>query len=241
MTRSRLGPKALGLCAVLVGTFAFAGIAQAEPGAFWRISGVQAKGGELVEAQSEAAGITLLTELGGKFIDLKCPSLKLVGAKLIEPNGGITGKIDFSGCDFLSLKTPGGELVLQKSCEPSAEGVKGLIVTNQFTGLIRLHEPKAGTKEAVLEIRPTTGTLFASPKLGEECAFGEILKLGGVIFLKDCEGKLSTELVKHLLEVLKALTELTINEGTKASTVDGSFLAFLGSPNTGKTWSGIPK
>ena len=240
MIRSRLGLKALGLCAMLVGMLAFAGVAQAEVGAFWLVNKAKIVSGQGVEAETDVAG-TLLTELGGKQIHLKCPTIKLVGAKLIDPLGQITGKIDFSGCKFFSLKTVGGELVEQKACEPSAEGTKGLIVTNAITGLIKLHEPKAGTKEAVLEAKPTTaGGQFANIVLGAECAFGENLKVGGVFFLKDCLGQFQTEVVKHLVQELPALTKLVINEGAKTATIDGSAWAFLGTTNVGKTWSGVP-
>jgi hypothetical protein len=246
MLRSRLGLKACGLCVMLVGMFAFTGVAQASTGALWRIGGAQAKGGEIVEAESEATGITLLTELGGKFIHIKCPNLKLVGAQLVEPNGGFTGRIDLSGCKFFFLQTSGGTLVEAKVCEPRAEGVNGLIVTNSITGLIVLHQPSGGSKEGVLEVKPTaaggllTTIPLGAPEPNNECAFGEKLKIAGVFFLKDCEGKFSAELVKHLVEELKALTKLTINEGTKAATIDGSALLFLSSPNTGKLWAGLP-
>ena len=245
MIRSRLGLKALGLCAMLVGMFAFTGVAQAEVGAFWLVNGAKISESLLptVKAETDVAG-TLLTELGGKFIHLKCPTINLVGAHLVEPLGKILGSIDFSGCKFFSLKTAGGELVEQKVCEPNAEGVAGLIVTNSITGLIKLHEPKTGVKEGVLEAAPTTaGGLFATIQLGaaapnNECAFGEKLKIGGVFFLKDCEGKFLTDLVKHLVEELKALTKLVVNEGTKTATIDGSAWGFLGGAHEKLTFAG---
>ena len=235
MIRSRLGLKVLGLCAVLVGMFAFTGAAQASTGALWKIGGAQAKGGEAVEAESEAAGGILLTELGGKFIHVKCLKLKLVGAKLVEPNGKITGKIDFSECDFLSLTTQGGSVVLQKACEPFVGTNKGLIETNTINGLIVLHTPTGGKAEGVLEAKGEPD--FATINLGPECSVGEKLLVEGVFFLKDCEGKFSTENKTHLVEELKALTKLTLNGGTKTATIDGSALATLA---TGSLWAGIP-
>jgi hypothetical protein len=238
MTRSRL--SLLGLCAVLIGMVAFTGVAQATTGAFWKVGGATAKGGEPVEAKTDVEGV-LLTELGGKFLHLKCPTINLVGAKLVEPKGGVTGKIDFKGCKLFELVTPGGVLKEVKACEPSAEGVKGLIVTNTIAGLIVLHIPSGGTKEGVLEVKPAiAGVQFANIILGEECAFGENLKVGGVFFLKDCLKQFSTEVKEHLVEELKELTKLVINEGTKTATIDGSAWAFLGSPNAGKLWAGIP-
>ena len=233
MIRSRLGLKVLGLCAVLVGMFAFTGAAQASTGALWKIAGSQAKGGEVVEATSEAAGGILLTELGGKNIDIKCLKLELVGAKLVEPNGKITGKILFHECDFLTLV--GTVATLQKVCEPFVGTNKGLIETNTINGLIVLHTPTGGKAEGVLEAKGEPD--FATINLGPECSVGEKLLVEGVFFLKDCEGKFSTENKTHLVEELKALTKLTLNGGTKTATIDGSALATLA---TGSLWAGIP-
>jgi hypothetical protein len=240
MTRSRLGPEVLGLCVMLAATFAFAGVAQAEVGAFWLANGksISAELLPVVEGETEVAKV-LLTELGGKFIHLKCPKFKLVGAHLVEPSGKILGSIDLSECTFSSLKTAGGELVLQKACEPKNEGKAGLITTNSITGLIKLHKTAAGVTEQVLEAKPTTeGGLFANMVLGPECAFGENLKIGGVFFFKDCEGKFLTDLVKHLVSELKELTKLIVNEGAKTATMDGSEWLFLAGPHQGLTWAG---
>src|SRR3954471_7221906 len=230
MTRTRLGPKALGLCVTLVAMLSFTGAAQAEVGAFWLVSGktISAELLPTVEGETEVAKV-LLTELGGKFIHLKCPKFKLVGAHLVEPLGKILGSIDLSECTFSSLKTAGGELVLQKACEPKNEGKAGLITTNNITGLIKLHKTAAGVTEQVLEAKPTTeGGLFANIVLGPECAFGENLKIGGVFYLKDCLKQFLTDVVKHLVEELKELTKLVVNEGAKTATIDGSAWAFLG-------------
>jgi len=248
MVRSRLGLKALGLCAVLVGMFAFAGSAQATVGAFWLVNGVKISEAlsPSVLAETDVPGV-LLTELGGKQIHLKCPTINLVGAKLVEPNGKITGKIDFKGCTFSSLKTAGGELILQKACEPKNEGVAGLIITNTITGLIVLHKTAGGVVEQALEAKGSPD--FATIALGTECAFGEALLVEGVFYLKDCkEAKESkcvaasgsaflTDLVKHLVEELKELTKLTVN-GTHAATIDGSAWAFLGGVHEKLTWAG---
>jgi hypothetical protein len=240
MVRSKLGLKILGLCAVLVGMFAIPSVAQAEVGAFWLVGGktISTELLPTVEGETDVVGV-LLTELGGKFIHLKCPKFKLVGAHLVEPLGKILGTIDFTECTFSSLKTAGGELVLQKACEPKNEGKAGLITTNNITGLIKLHKTAAGVTEQALEAKPTTeGGLFANIVLGPECAFGENLKIGGVFYLIDCEGKFLTDLVKHLVIELKELTKLVVNEGAKTATIDGSGWAFLGGVHAGMTWAG---
>lgn len=242
MIRSKLGLKVLGLCAMLVGMFAFTGVAQAEVGAFWLVSGAKISEALLptVEAKTDVEG-SLLTTLGGKEIHLRCPNIKLVGAHLVEPLGKILGKIDFSGCKFFTLEGSPLSEKEKTACEPSAEGVKGLIVTNNITGLIKLHEG-----QPVIEAVPTEAKKpFVNLFLGEECGFGENLKVGGpfegagggVVFLKDCQGKALTDLAEHLVEELSALTKLTVNGGATAATVHGSAWAFLGGAHKGLTFA----
>jgi hypothetical protein len=239
MARPNFRSKVLCICVFLIGLFAYAGVAQAETGAFWLVNGAKTASESAVEGETDVKTV-FLTELGGKIIHIVCLGISFREVHLF-PAFRILGRLIFILCLFYSLKTAGGEMVLQKACEPSAEGVKGLIVTNSITGLIVLHEPKAGTKEGVLELKPTTaGGQLATINLGPECAFGETLKLGGVLFLKDSNGQFSTNVVQHLLAELPALTKLTVNEGSKAATMDGSFWAFLGGAQKGLTWSGIP-
>lgn len=248
MVRSRLGLKILGLCAVLVGMFAFTGSAQAEVGATWLVNGAAVSNtlNPALEAETDKVG-TLLTTLGGQLIDLTCQKTKTVlGAHLVEPLGQATGKLVFHECDFLSLKELGSPAVLQKACEPFVGANKGLIETNNITGLIKLHEG-----QPTLLATPTE-TLFATINLGPECAFGETLKIGngkskaGVVLpsefsLKDCEGKALTDLVKHLVEELKALTSLYVNGGETKATIDGSAWAFLGGAHKGMTFAAHAK
>src|SRR5690242_5866973 len=106
MTRSKLGMKALGLCAMLVGMFAFTGVAQAELGAFWLVTAKAITESLLPAVSAETdKEFVLLTTIGEKQIHLKCPTINLVGAHLVEPLGKILGKIDLKGCKFFSLKT----------------------------------------------------------------------------------------------------------------------------------------
>jgi hypothetical protein len=244
MVRSRLGLKILGLCAVLVGMFAVTSAAQAEVNAFWLVNGAKISTtlNPTLEAETDKVG-TLLTTLGGQLIDLTCQKTKTVtGAHLIEPLGQATGKLIFHECDFLSLKEKGSPAVLQKACEPFVGVNKGLIETENITGLIKLHEG-----QPTLLATPT-GELFAKINLGPECAFGEFLKIGkgknkaGTVLesefsLKDCEGKALTDLVKHLVEELPALTALYVNGGETKATIDGSAWAFLGGVHAGLTFA----
>lgn len=238
MTRLGLALKALGLCVTLVGVLAFASVAQAEPNAFWLVNGAKFTTlSPTVGAETDVAGM-LLTELGGKFIHIPCSTIKLVGARLVEPLAQIVGKVLFHGCEFWELKTPGGPKVLLGACQPRVGANLGLIETLSLTGLIKLHEPKAGERVGSLEIKPTeAGGTLAHVILGEECAFGETLLVGGVFFAKDTA--FTTNAVKHLLLELPALTKLTVN-GTKPATIDGSAWVFLGGAHIGLTFSGQP-
>jgi hypothetical protein len=237
MIRSRLGLKALGLCAMLVGMFAFAGVAQAEVGAFWLVNGAKISESLLptllAETDTEAS---LLTTLGGREIHLRCKKVEAVEAHLVEPLGKLLGHLLFHECKFFALK--GSVEEEQKACEPTIGANKGLIETNTITGLIKLHEPKAGVKETVIEATPNNAEgLFAKIPLGELCGFGENLKVFGKFFVKDCKGEALTDLVKHLIEELPALTKLTVNGPTTAATVHGSAWAFLGGVHKGLTFA----
>lgn len=246
MIRSRLGLKALGLCALVVGVMSLsAAAAQAETGAKWNYNGAalaEALKPELAAVLEGEMG-SLLTVLGGKSIHILCTALNLVGATIFNPNGQTLGKIDFKGCKFLELVVVGGTTKEIPACTPKGEGVSGLIVSQFIKGLIVLHEPSAGVKEGIVKFTPDTGILFTTIPLGEECAFGENLKVGGSVGLKDCAtaactaSSFTTEKTSHL--VVPVLQALVINEGATAATIDGSANVTLKAPHT-LSWSGKP-
>jgi hypothetical protein len=231
-----LGVRVILVSAFLTAGMVSAGIAQAETTTSWLVNGSKFTSAlnPTLEAETDTEGV-LLTELGGKHVHLKCPTIKL-SAHLVEPTAQFTGKADFKKLQILQLKNCRRRTRRTEFCEPNAEGVAGLIETNSITGSIVLHEGKGA-----LEVKPTAeGGLFATVQLGEpgaknECAFGESIKLGGVLFLED--SSFSTDAVKHLVKELSALTKLTVN-GTKTATLDGSAWAFLGGAHKGLTWSG---
>jgi len=241
MTGSRFRLKALGLCALVVGLMALsAGSAQATVGSSWFLGGAGLSEPLKPEAQAtlESNMGSLLTTLGGKGIHILCTAMKLIGMVIFNPGGGALGKADFSGCEFLELVTPGGATKKNAFCTPSAEGVSGLIITNYIKGLIELHEPSAGVKEGFVKFSPDTGTISATIHLGEECAFGENLKIGGTIGVRDCNQEFTVEKTPHLFEPV--LQSLVVNEGTTAATLDGSAnVRLTGIPHE-KLWSGKP-
>lgn len=188
----------IGICVALTGLLFAASLAKAEVGAFWLVSGSKISSALLptVEAQTDVE-MSLLTELGGKQIHIKCKSILFKEAHLVEPLGQALGKFAFHGCRFLFLG-PGGELVESKTCEPHAEGSAGLWIWFRFIALIKLHEGKA-----TLEVKPAEGGLLSTIELGEECAFGEKITLSGTLFLEDCQGEFLTDKVTHLFQEVK--------------------------------------
>ena len=253
MIRTRLG--LLGLCAVVLGVMAFsASAAQAESTAVWLILTEETfknekgetehkvkTGAELpavVEGSLENNEGSLLSKITGIAVQFKCTAATLVGVKL-EKEGKLTegGKVKFTGCKTFLNGAEATECVPHSGSEPA-----GTLLSNEGKGLLVLHEPSAGVKEGVTRIEPKTGATFITLTLGASCPIGNSVPIIGKLFVKDCEGKLTTHLVKHLIEELKALTKLwTISETAEhVATIDGSAMVFLGSPHTGLAWGGMP-
>jgi hypothetical protein len=242
MIRTRLG--LLGLCAVVLGVMAFsASAAQAEAGAKWLIlSGGVAKTGEelpaAVDGSLENNDGSLLSKIVGIKTKFLCTGAKLIEVKL-EGTGSLTngGKVKFTGCaTYLNEE-------LAPECETHSAGQPaGTIVSNAGKGLLVLHEPSAGVKEGVTRIEPKEGETFVTLTLGELCPIGNKVPIIGKLFVKDCEGKLTTHLVNHLIEELKALTTLwTISKTAEhVATIDGSALVFLTGAHAGLAWGGMP-
>jgi hypothetical protein len=221
--------KTLSIFVAFFGLLIFPGVAQAE--SFWLVNGAKVTTtlSPVVEIETDVPK-TLLTELGGKGIHIKCLKAKLVGAHLTEPGGKGSGKLRYSECDFLSLKTLGGELILLKACEPITGAEKGVIEVNTTT---------ASMVATGVELKPAAGEPLATVHFGEECAFGEQLKVEGALLLLDGAGQFLTDLVKHLFEYSKA-SKLVINGGPTTATLDGSVWAFLGGAHKGMTFAGHP-
>jgi hypothetical protein len=225
--QSKFVLKVLGLCALLIGLMSIgAGAAQAETGASWSVNPAPD-----LQATLENNHSVLLTKLSNKNIHLLCTAVELEEAFLVESGGSLSGKARFSGCVFLELLVGGGTKEF-KACNPE----NGIVLTNKIKGLITLHE-----KQGRITVSPfEAGGTFANIFLGLECAFGENLKVSGVLVLKDCQNALSTYLVIHLVEEDKVLTKLWVNSETNPATFDGSINTFLSGAKTGGTWKGNP-
>jgi hypothetical protein len=232
--RSSFGLKVLGLCALLVGLMSIsAGAAQATVGAYWLVGGKKISETLLPTAVAAIENKTssLLTKLSNKNIHILCTTVELVEAHALEPNGGLLGKAKFSGCVFLELLVPPATKEI-KACNP--EG--GIINTNKVKGLITLHEGEGRITLTPFE----AGGTFANIFLGLECAFGENLKVGGSLVLKECNKAFLTDLVTHLVEEDKVLTKLWVNSETNPATIDGSANVTLSGAHAGMTFAGHP-
>jgi hypothetical protein len=232
--RSKLGFKALGLCALVLGLMAVsAGAAQAEVGAHWNVNG-----GKVTDALHAELGATLegshgilLSHALGKTFDILCTAMAFEEA-VLKVEGGSSGKIKFTGCKILLGGT------VSNACEPKDAGVAGVILTKALKDLIVLHEG-----QPVDRLEPVTLPLFSLIETAAECAFGtSIPVLGGKFTFKDCQNEGTIEKVTHLGEELQALTELWVLSKTveHVAHIDGSANVSLIGAHATLKWSGTP-
>ena len=239
--RTRLGLKALGLCALVMGVMAIgtAGVAQAETGACWGY--INASTGKLecfsstlkaeVNLEVEGTGGTLLVE---GLPEINCKSAALSEGKLIE-NGSISsGKVKFTKC--LAYKNGSKLGTLLPSCKPVNEEV----VTESGHGLIKLHELSGGVKDDTVLLLPDTGEILAVIHLNPECATGEEIIVKGHLVIWDCLGNASflEHKTTHLIEEFPGLHLMHV--GVKTAILDGSANATLKSPHNLLKWAGKP-
>jgi hypothetical protein len=242
MIRTKL--MLLGLCAALFGVMAFG--ASGAQAAKWLIL---MSNGEVLTAEQLLANLgaeidspklILHTEvLKDKYL-IECTGLELIGVGL-ESEGKLTegGKVKFTGCVGLVNGS------VNKLCTPKSNGTtQGTILTNEGKGVLVLHELTGGTKDGLTKIEPkVAGGSFVNLEMEEGCAIGEKLPINGVLYVKDCEGKLETHLVKHLGEE-GPLTELwATSNKTEEHTAHilGSVWFFLTGAHAGLAWSGMPE
>jgi len=235
--------KLTGLLALVLGAMAFSTtVAQAETGAHWNVDQIsfESFGGKLnVEVQSTIEGSfgVLLTKVATVKVEILCTTIRLKDA-LLKANGGATGKAHFEGC---ITKING---IAEPACKPHSPGApEGLIETNVLDALIVLHENKTVD---LVQVLPTSGSIFVTVVLGienpalNECLisikFGEKFNVTGNFFLKDAQGELLLEKIKHL--VIEGPLSALLFSGN-AATIDGSSNLFLDGVHKGLTFSGI--
>lgn len=238
MVRSRLGLKVLGLCALALGLMAFvASAAQAEATSHWNVAGKAVTGTEefqleITEIENKSATLEFTTA-GGTLVKILCTAANFAGTKggrLIKEGGISLGDVLFTGCKTeLNSKPAGG-------CETHSPGkTAGNILTENGTGLIML-DVVSGKTEEYTKITPDVGSTFAKIEMGEECAIGTLVKVEGILWIKDCEGNAGflTEKPIHLIEeALHTLTALS-----RPAVIEGS--AKVGLTGGTTNWSGTP-
>jgi hypothetical protein len=242
MIRSRLGLKALGLCALVVGLMAVsAGVAQAESsGGSWTfLNGAtlevlpnnQTIGG----AFEPSTDGTLLSTIAKKELEFLCTAFTVTEGKLIT-GGTVLGSLTFSGCTTKIGK------VTQASCEPNAKGIHpGVIETLKIKGTLLLHKLTGGTIHKVIIAEPDEGSAFLHMELGVKCSIGEDVLVGGKLALWDPAQGGSTHKGSQLITEFVPLTHLWVISDTveHAAHLDGSANVSLTTINVGKSWAAL--
>ena len=247
MIRSRLGLKALGLCALVLGMMAvWAGAAQAEEsGGKWTyinpttselktFEGALSEPGVEGVIEKETVGILHAKVLGGTSLLYECKEVTVVGGKL-KPGGIVLGKLVFHKCEtFLAG-------VLSKNCNPNAGGVHPeLIETNLIKGEMLLFKLENGTKDKILVATPDEANNdFAFVESTEACSIGKKVLIGGKFAIQDLEP--TEHKVKHLIKEFAPATHLFVISDTPehAANILGSAEAFLNGEHAGYKWAGL--
>jgi len=228
----------LTICFVLVGTaLTGAAPASAELFADWDVNGnpIGTPLEPSVAGEIEGTSLSLLTKTGATAVKISCTGLTLTEMK-IQVFGSVRSgmKITLHGCKtFLNGSgTPAGV------CEPSIGLLggkihKGLIVSNELRGLLRLHEGQGLLEiEASGAVPPPLMTVYFS----EECSIGEKFNITGKLTLKDSAGELAVSKLTHLF-VEGPLSSLLF--GANSMTIDGSLILKLTGGHSEMKWAGL--
>ena len=246
MIRSRLGLKALGMCALIFGLMAvWAGAAQAEEtGGKWTYltKAEELKTFEGALAEPEIGGkidVTLVLHseaLEGTKILYECKAVAAAVGSKLKANGVALGKLVFKECDtFLNG-------VLSVPCMPLLQTIE----TNLIEAQMLLHKLPGGTIDKILIAQPETvegqlTTTFALIHSSNMCALGLNVPVGGKFALEFSNP--TTHEVEHLAKEFPALTHLWIISDTAEhkANILGSGWAFLVGAHAGLKWAGLWK
>jgi hypothetical protein len=245
MIRSKLGLKALGLCALVLGLTAFASsVAQAEPGASWGYKKTEKgtlekfstslEAGLALEIENKTASL-LFTTGGGTKVEILCTGAEFDEGGTLSADGSILlGRVKFTGC---ITKLNG---TTSAPCKPKSASGDGTILSEKDDGLIVLHNGQP----VVLILRnaeddPKKEGILTTIELGEECSIGTKVPVTGDLVLWDCKGSTSfvTHAVSHLIEEFPSL-HLLIALG-KPALLDGSANVKLTEKHVGYWWAGL--
>jgi hypothetical protein len=231
MIRSRLGLKALGMCALVLGLMAvWAGAAQAElTGGNWTY--INAAGelktfeGALAEpeigGEVDEIGILHSEALEGTKVLYECKAFSAAAGSKLKANGVALGKLIFKEC----------KTFLNGVASPPCEPVGGTVTTNLIKAQMLLHKLADGTIHDILiaegETEAGAKANFATIKSSASCSLGINVPVGGTFAI--IPSNPTTHEVKHLIKEFAALTHLWILSDTAEhkSNILGSAWAFL--------------
>jgi len=235
--RSRLGLKALGLCALLVGVMAItASAAQAE--GEWDVGGKKlstyspALEPEVAGELENGMG-TLLTNVNGLTIGVLCTEGTLEGVKLLAVGTTTNGSVTFHGCDVWEVS--GSTFVKKLACTVNSFGQEnGTVQSEEGYALVELHEDGS---TVTLILPSNEEELFGTIEFGG-CALPEEMPIYGKLDLKDCENKAGVSQPVHLVEE-HSLSKLYAINTKHPVTLDGSANVFLAGAHTGQSWAAL--
>jgi hypothetical protein len=227
-----VGIGTLGLAIVLLG----GSIGKAESGASWLVKGTKVSAllkpaVKVQEIEKAEPPLRASFTVFGGVEEYTCTKLELTEFALLT-NGSSTGKIRFTGCNIFFKGVKLG-------CPPEVKGELGVIETSQLNALLVLHKLKDGSTDPLVRIEPSEkGKWLAEINISEECTFGNGA-IGGVVYLKDHNGALTTEALTHLFEA-GPLTHAYYVEETHPATLEGKVVLGLGGEHSNLNWSGLP-
>jgi hypothetical protein len=243
MKRSKLGLKALGLCAIVVGLMVCLGAtaAQAETGAKWTWKN-GASSGEFTNTLEAKTTLTVVGGsaqllIAGSTVGVKCTTAaiaasgtgngKLAGGGLI-----LLGKVVFGGC----LLTSSG--VVNTKCKTTSPSGLETVETEAGTGELKLHELANKTKDDTTLFKPDTGTVLAHIVSVEGCPIAEEIIVEGELVLYEADGTGRNLKVTHRVTEFPGLQLMTV--GAAKATIDGSADVTLAETHLGFEWAAIP-
>ena len=245
MSRSKLG--LLGLCVMALSLMAFA--ADSASAAEWLILN---SGGAVKTAKELNASLVseiefgtvgaLLTHLAGLSIGILCKHATLENAKLVGGGGvsSIFQKATFASCTV--VEEPKGTSLA--GCTVKSNGAEtGFVSSKEGKGQLQSNgEILIESNTIAEELKKIVGVLAELKFGGPECPLAVLgtTPVKGVLWIKDCEGKVETHLVKHLIiESTAHGHTLWLGADTAEhleTSVDGSALVFLSGEHAGMEW-----
>jgi hypothetical protein len=262
MIRSRLGLKALAMCALVLGLMAvWAGAAQAEePGGSWTyiqpnepkllkiFEGVLAEPEISGEIEKDGAGVPIpivlhAEALEGTKVLYECDAFSVAAGSKLKPNGIVLGRLTFTSCKTLLNG------VLSEACKPK----EGKVTTNLIKAQMLLHKLAGGTIDKILiaegETEAGGAANFATIESSAGCSLGIKVPVGGKFAIQgtgvppESNTEPSEHLVKHLIKEFLPLSAIWILSNTPEhkSEILGGAWVFLTGAHTGIKWAGLWK